>query len=1193
MRTALMLVASGFLRVSALGQPLALETGDGLRLELSPPGRIVACQLGDQALPLSRPGGFFIADYKRNKEAFVPVEGEVERRDRKVEFRGNAAALALELRATLAAENECLRVDGELRDTSGQDRAVCLSFQLPFDASGWTWYDDLEEHRTVNAPVTYRHTYQCESGDGACSIYPWSSLTGEGDGLSIALPLAQGPRVFVIGYDNRAKNYFVAFFFGLSRATAEFPSRAKFSFLLYRHDPQWGMRSAAERYYRLFPGSFKKRPTYEGYLNYANLERSDPTTHRLMVRAAGLDDASDFGEGYRFLWHMHGCYTFRMYHTEERRRPTDEVVIGFLRRLVEEEKAKPRYYCPTSELLKKLVYDAQGRIRYIGDTRYWLAHQGYNRTDKPGWGLNFRVNEDPRVSDFLARKTREVLERYAREPGRRPFEACLTADAIEGYFGNTRGLNYRRAHFRTTTIPLTFGKDNLQVAMPNTIWDFHHAVWGPLTEQYKVLTYGNANGYEQAFTLPFCDIPMVEWDWDRAHPGRLERYLRSLAHHKIWRFWRVCGKGEKDRESVLVHFARGLAYAIFPSVYGVQVVGGSVEPYRSLYRQYVPAIEALSAAGWEPVPYARIGGGDVVVERFGEYAGDDLHFTLRNYAMEAREVTVALDLAGLGVPPAEAERLIACDLLPGLAVPEPVLPQAWKVQVPANGSRAFWLGTPEKLARHALRQCERSLARIERLFRTDLSEANRERLAEAQRQVAEGLGGDRRAVLAAAEALQRLADELAPAIATKAKVERAKVFFRLKAELSAVPIGLLGIKVAVPRVVQGLRGEVRWVDITIVKEGAGSLSDLHFAVSSPWPALAAASRCPGAPAQIEAGAPATVRVGLFSPAEPERQLLPFLVEIKGRADGSPFTLDLPLDLVLKPPLRVEMASARVFRGGNNQVRLTITNALNETARGTLQLGPHPGIKVEPEGLVFEVPPSGQRVLEATLQVAEETQLGYLTLPFSVRSDNPKVRRSGKVSVLVTTPVPRVSIQRLRSRPTIDGDLSEAVWQGPPTIPQLGLLTSGAPASEGTAVWVAYDERGLYVAFRCAESNMPALKAEMTERGSPLYREDDVEFFLLPPGATSAFQFAINPLGTQSDNFGNTAPWKAAARRGERAWTVEVFVPYSCLKLQRRPARGAVWAAQFGRQQKAKGEISAWTPAHAFNVPERFGEIVFD
>ncbi len=504
-----------------------------------------------------------------------------------------------------------LRIDGEVRDTTGEDRALGVRFALPLDLAGWTWHRDAEERETIQAGPVYRHTYKCRTGIGLCSIYPWSAVTGPDAGLSLALPLAQGPRVFLLQHDQSRQETSLTFFSGLAKEAGHHPSRAPFSFVLYAHDPAWGMRSAMEIYYRLFPESFVKRPTFEGYLNYANMERFDPANHTLVVNSRdALDDASDFGEGYKFLWHLHGCYDFRQvaYDDPNPKRPEDAIVFGLLREMAEAEVSRRRDYTPTAETLKKIVFGPRGEISYIGDTRYWRAHEGYNHTDQPGWGLNFRVNEDPGISPFLADVARRKAEEYACTQDRRDWDATFTADAIEGYFANTSGPDYRREHFRTTQVPLAFGYENLQPCLPNTIWDFHHTAWWPITEQYKIATYGNANGYEQFFTMPYVDVPMTEGNWDPKNPGRLDRFMRAVNYQKIWRYWHAWDKsggyGDRDPANVRAHFRRGLAYAIYPAVACVQSATGDLEPHRAWYRQYVPAIEELSTAGWEPVPYA-------------------------------------------------------------------------------------------------------------------------------------------------------------------------------------------------------------------------------------------------------------------------------------------------------------------------------------------------------------------------------------------------------------------------------------------------------------------------------------------------------------------------------------------------------------------------------------------------------------
>ena len=60
--------------------------------------------------------------------------------------------------------------------------------------------------------------------------------------------------------------------------------------------------------------------------------------------------------------------------------------------------------------------------------------------------------------------------------------------------------------------------------------------------------------------------------------------------------------------------------------------------------------------------------------------------------------------------------------------------------------------------------------------------------------------------------------------------------------------------------------------------------------------------------------------------------------------------------------------------------------------------------------------------------------------------------------------------------------------------------------------VTYDDRNLYFAFRCLESDMAALRAVITERGGPLYLDDDVELFFLPPQQGTPLQFVITTPG---------------------------------------------------------------------------------
>jgi hypothetical protein len=971
-------------------------------------------------------GTLWLDDYfveEVSEGVYEPVAGKTRTTADGVALQATLPDRGLEIEAVIRPGKECLRMDGEVRDTTGADRALGVRFALPLDMAGWTWHRDAEERETIQPGSVYRHTYKCRTGIGLCSIYPWSAVTGRDAGLSLALPLAQGPRVFLLQHDQARRKVSLTFFFGLAKDAGHHPSRAPFSFVLYRHDPSWGMRSAMETYYRLFPESFVKRPTFEGYLNYANLERFNPANHQLVVFSRdALDDASDFGEGYKFLWHLHGCYDFRQVAHDDPKRPEDETVFALLREMAQAEASRPRDYAPTAETMKKIVFGPNGAISYIGDTRYWRAHEGYNHTDKPGWGLNFRVNEDPGVSPFLADVARRKAEEYARTAGRHDWDATFTADAIEGYFANTSGPDYRREHFRTTRAPLAFGYENLQPCLPNTIWDFHHTAWWPITQQHKITTYGNANGYEQFFTMPYVDVPMTEGNWDPKNQGRLDRFMRAINYRKIWRYWHAWDKsggyGDRDPANVRAHLRGGLAYAIYPAVACVQSATGDLEPHRAWYRQYVPAIEELSTAGWEPVPYAKATEG-VVVERFGDYARGELHFTLRNYTDRPVETVLTPDWKSLGVP--TAGELVAIDIVPRTPQLVPVAREGFRVALDPDGSRAFWLGTRPQAAQHGFRLAAATLEKLRRLFAVEMqlvskaapkasvgtaqeSHATVEMAAwDAAAQIARaGAGAEGRAALDQAESLQRAAARVATDFKTRAPVDLQKLLFRLRAEVSLVPVALLGLELQAPRVVaDARRGQTAAVAARFAV-GATKLGGLEFHAVSPWPEVAEQSSVRAA-APAPTGRLTTLEAGLSVPADPPRRLMPCLLEARGTADGAPFTIATPVDVQVGAPLEVALSPERVVRGQASRLKLSIANRLAAGGRLTVAFGLPAKTTLEPS--TWNVPIAGQAAVdrEVTLTLDHNVPIGELRITYRITGDDPRFNTQGPIFLSVDAP----------------------------------------------------------------------------------------------------------------------------------------------------------------------------------------------
>jgi hypothetical protein len=84
-------------------------------------------------------------------------------------------------------------------------------------------------------------------------------MDGKGEALGIDLSL---PIVYRL--EAEKEKLIAEFDIATSPLTDKFPNRSFFKLSRFAFDASWGMRSALEKYYKIYPGSFKKRVTAEG-----------------------------------------------------------------------------------------------------------------------------------------------------------------------------------------------------------------------------------------------------------------------------------------------------------------------------------------------------------------------------------------------------------------------------------------------------------------------------------------------------------------------------------------------------------------------------------------------------------------------------------------------------------------------------------------------------------------------------------------------------------------------------------------------------------------------------------------------------------------------------------------------------------------------------------------------------------------
>jgi len=146
-------------------------------------------------------------------------------------------------------------------------------------------------------------------------------------------------------------------------------------------------------------------------------------------------------------------------------------------------------------------------------------------------------------------------------------------------------------------------------------------------------------------------------------------------------------------------------------------------------------------------------------------------------------------------------------------------------------------------------------------------------------------------------------------------------------------------------------------------------------------------------------------------------------------------------------------------------------------------------------------------------------------------------------------------------PVIDGVLDEPLWAAALAIPLPYEVTPGenVPAPVETTVLVTYDERNLYVAFRCLDPEPEKIRARMRSRDR-LWDDDFVGVVLDTFNSQrSAYELMVNPFGIQQDAINDEiggrydtnwdAIWTSQGRITDDGFTVEMAVPFHEISFQ--------------------------------------------
>ena len=215
--------------------------------------------------------------------------------------------------------------------------------------------------------------------------------------------------------------------------------------------------------------------------------------------------------------------------------------------------------------------------------------------------------------------------------------------------------------------------------------------------------------------------------------------------------------------------------------------------------------------------------------------------------------------------------------------------------------------------------------------------------------------------------------------------------------------------------------------------------------------------------------------------------------------------------------------------------------------------------------------------------------------------------------------PSVSAARADEEPNIDGQLDDAIWQRATRITEFIQMSpiEGAPPSEDTEVYIAYDDDNLYIGLYAHYSDPGTVRANRVDRDRAGFGDDTISIYFDPfLDQQRAYVFTLNGYGVQGDSLLNArggGGGRGGGGRGGRSggggfsggrggfggvprgdsswdvlfesggtlvadgWTAEMAIPFKSLRYPAVGDQAHRWGFQIARQIREKDETVVWSP----------------
>lgn len=222
--------------------------------------------------------------------------------------------------------------------------------------------------------------------------------------------------------------------------------------------------------------------------------------------------------------------------------------------------------------------------------------------------------------------------------------------------------NYRRDRWKYTDYPIVFSYHTKQPVLLGAISQYDYLA--PLHENMTgVGGRVDANIFSTGYSFYGHLIDVVGSEvWDTQMDDDEASLRRTMSYQKTnanLLQWTQHGNDVITYNEMNTYMNNQMFYGMFPSIMIVTQDEGTYEysTYwdnatlyerdRDLFKRYIPIIRNISAAGWEPIPYATCDNPHIRFERYGNLA-DDLYYTVTSYDFTTESDVLSVDLSKLG-----------------------------------------------------------------------------------------------------------------------------------------------------------------------------------------------------------------------------------------------------------------------------------------------------------------------------------------------------------------------------------------------------------------------------------------------------------------------------------------------------------------------------------------------------------------